>query len=126
MITAIQNTLNYSYAFTLSDECSVQCQPVDCYDSCGPTLTQGDITRCHALVSRLIQKNLLLFVCALIGWTGKCAALKQTIIAASTVLHPLLYMMWFRLKCQLFCFMPSKFELYYCCSWSAQWPHKGK
>lgn len=60
----------------------------DCYDSCSPTLTQGDINRCHALVSSLIQNTLMLFACVLIGWTGKCAAPEQTIIASSTMMVP--------------------------------------
>lgn len=59
-----------------------------CYDSCSPTLTQGDINCCHALVSRLIQNTPMLFVWALIGWTGKCAALEQTLIATTTMLVP--------------------------------------
>lgn len=68
------------------------------------TLTQGDITRCPALVSRLIQNTLLLFVCALSGWAGKCAALKQTIIATSMMLLPY-YTTRFKLTCQLFGFI---------------------
>lgn len=59
-----------------------------CYDSCSSALTQGDTSRCRAVVSRLIQNTLSLFVRALTGWTGKCAALEQTIIATSTMPLP--------------------------------------